>query len=109
MNLQVPPNLNPQSLELLLDCGLNDWGGISPLTLDYINPEAPWPNVEMLSKLVERRGLQLRERLAVYPEFVGRPEFFSPRVWTLLRQRTDPDGYPATAEEGIEFKTGGRG
>jgi FO synthase len=109
MNIQVPPNLNPQNLELLLDCGLNDWGGISPLTVDYINPEAPWPDVEMLSKLVESRGLQLRERLAVYPEFAGRPEFISPRVWALLRKRADRDGYPATAGEVMELKTGGRG
>lgn len=97
MNLQVPPNLNPARLELLLDCGLNDWGGISPLTLDYINPEAPWPNVEQLARLVEAKGLQLRERLAVYPEFVGRPEYFSPPVGELLRQRTDSNGYPAAA------------
>lgn len=97
MNIQAPPNLSPGGLELLLDCGLNDWGGISPLTLDHINPEAPWPEVEKLAALARSKGLYLRERLAVYPEYAGRQEFFSPRVWKLLQERTDPDGYPAPA------------
>ncbi len=94
MNLQAPPNLSPSHLELLLDCGINDWGGISPLTLDYINPENAWPNVEKLAALARTKGLELRPRLAVYPEFVARPEFFSPRVRELLRERTDSQGYP---------------
>jgi FO synthase len=95
MNIQVPPNLSPQYLDLLLDCGINDWGGISPLTVDYINPEAPWPQVSRLSELAERKGLRLRQRLPVYPEYVGRTEFFSTSVWRALRQRADSDGYPA--------------
>ena len=94
MNIQAPPNLSHNDLELLLDCGINDWGGISPLTLDHINPEAPWPQVEKLAALATSKGLHLRERLAVYPEYAGRPEFFSPRVWELLRERTDADGFP---------------
>ncbi len=97
MNIQAPPNLSPGGLELLLDCGLNDWGGISPLTLDHINPEAPWPEVEKLAVLARSKGLHLRERLAVYPEYAGRQEFFSPRVWKLLRERTDADGYPSSS------------
>ena len=94
MNLQAPPNLSPGHLELLLDCGINDWGGVSPLTLDFINPEAPWPNVERLAAVARSKGLELRERFAAYPEYVRRPEFFSPRVWKLLRERSNAAGYP---------------
>ena len=97
MNIQAPPNLSAGHLELLLDCGLNDWGGVSPLTADYINPEAPWPNVEKLASLARRKGLCLRPRLAVYPEYVQRPEFFSPAVWKRLKERSDSDGYPRPA------------
>ncbi|MBI4463896.1 MAG: 7,8-didemethyl-8-hydroxy-5-deazariboflavin synthase CofG [Acidobacteria bacterium] len=94
MNVQAPPNLSLQALELLLDSGINDWGGISPLTLDYINPEAPWPAVARLETVARSRGLELRPRLAVYPEYARRPEFFSPRVWKRLQERTDSAGYP---------------
>jgi len=94
MNLQAPPNLSPGHLERLLDCGINDWGGVSPLTLDFINPEAPWPNVERLAAVARSKGLDLRERFAVYPEYARRPEFFSPRVWKRLRERSDAAGYP---------------
>ncbi|MBI2818842.1 MAG: 7,8-didemethyl-8-hydroxy-5-deazariboflavin synthase CofG [Acidobacteria bacterium] len=94
MNLQAPPNLSPRNLELLLDCGINDWGGISPLTLDFINPEAPWPQITQLAELAASKGLQLRERFAVYPEFVGRAEFFSGPVSKALRERADAEGYP---------------
>ena len=94
MNIQAPPNLSPGYLELLLDCGLNDWGGISPLTLDYINPEKPWPQVQTLAALAQSRGLQLRQRLAVYPEYARCPEFFPSRLWQLIRERTDAEGFP---------------
>ena len=99
MNLQAPPNLSPSHLEMLLDCGINDWGGISPLTLDFINPEAPWPHVEELAALARSKGLRLQERLAVYPEYVGRPEFFSDRVGKLVRERTDSAGYPKASRK----------
>lgn len=91
MNIQAPPNLSPHGLELLLDCGINDWGGISPLTLDFINPESPWPEVEKLAALVAKKGLRLRQRLAVYPEYAARPEFFPPEVWKLIQKRTGSD------------------
>lgn len=87
MNIQAPPNLSPAHLELLLDAGLNDWGGISPLTRDFINPEKPWPQVDELRALGQRKGLTLRARLPVYAEFAERPEFFSPPVWSALRAR----------------------
>jgi FO synthase len=70
VNIQVPPNLNAPYYEELLDAGINDWGGISPLTPDYINPEKPWPHLEQLRLRTENKGFQLRQRLPVYPEFL---------------------------------------
>jgi FO synthase len=69
-NIQAPPNLNAPYYEELLEAGINDWGGISPLTPDYINPEKPWPHLEQLRLRTESKGFQLRQRLPVYPEFV---------------------------------------
>ena len=80
MNVQAPPNLAPNALELLLRSGLNDWGGVSPVTLDFINPEAPWPALEALKKRTEAAGQRLVERLPVYPAvLLDRPDFFEPR------------------------------
>jgi 7,8-didemethyl-8-hydroxy-5-deazariboflavin synthase CofG subunit len=70
VNIQAPPNLNAPYYEDLLDAGINDWGGISPLTPDYINPEKPWPHLEELRLRTQSKGLQLRQRLPVYPEFL---------------------------------------
>jgi 7,8-didemethyl-8-hydroxy-5-deazariboflavin synthase CofG subunit len=70
VNIQAPPNLNAPYYEELLDAGINDWGGISPLTPDYINPEKPWPHLEQLRLRTESRGFELRQRLPVYPEFL---------------------------------------
>jgi len=70
VNIQAPPNLNAPYYEELLDAGINDWGGVSPVTPDYINPEKPWPHLEQLRLRTESKGLQLRQRLPVYPEFV---------------------------------------
>ena len=70
VNIQAPPNLNAPYYEELLEAGINDWGGISPLTPDYINPEKPWPQLEDLRRRTERKGLRLRQRLPVYPEFL---------------------------------------
>jgi 2-iminoacetate synthase ThiH len=68
----------------LLDAGINDWGGISPLTPDYINPEKPWPHLEQLRLRTESRGFQLRQRLPVYPEFspvvISRPGVLSEKL-----------------------------
>ena len=88
VNLQAPPNLSPRVYPRLLAAGLNDWGGISPLTLDHINPERPWPLIPDLRHATESEGFGFRERLAVYPEFARRPEFVAeslrPRVDTLV-------------------------
>jgi 7,8-didemethyl-8-hydroxy-5-deazariboflavin synthase CofG subunit len=73
VNIQAPPNLNSPYYEELLDAGINDWGGISPLTPDFINPEKPWPHLDQLRLRTERKGLQLRQRLPVYAEFL--PQF----------------------------------
>lgn len=72
MNIQAPPNLSAPYYDDLLDAGINDWGGISPLTPDFINPEKPWPHVEQLRLRTEAKGFTLHQRLPVYPEFVSR-------------------------------------
>jgi len=70
VNIQAPPNLSVPFYDELLDAGLNDWGGISPVTPDFINPEKPWPHLEQLKLRTEAKGYRLRQRLPVYPEFV---------------------------------------
>jgi FO synthase len=94
MNVQAPPNLAPNLLELLLRAGVNDWGGVSPLTIDFINPEAPWPALRDLRRRTEAAGQRLVERLPVYPEhLLGRPEFFEPRVREAALARVDDRGW----------------
>jgi FO synthase len=73
ISLQAPPNLNPRRTALLLGAGLNDWGGISPVTPDYINPRHPWPHLAQLSAACAREGFQLRPRLPIYARFVEQP------------------------------------
>lgn len=86
VNIQAPPNLNAPYYEELLDAGLNDWGGVSPLTPDYINPEKPWPHLEQLRRRTESRGFKLHQRLPVYPEFlpalIGRHSLLSEKLTT---------------------------
>lgn len=93
MNLQAPPNLSYESFPRLLDAGINDWGGISPVTKDFINPEAAWPQISQLRAETEGRGIVLRERLALYPEFVTRKEFVSPRVREKMNLLAGADGF----------------
>ena len=69
VNLQIPPNLTPGNFSALLEAGIDDWGGISPVTLDFINPERAWPNLTKLREATGRAGFELRERLAVYPPY----------------------------------------
>src|SRR5262249_27321275 len=68
--VQAPPNLS-DDFAALLDAGIDDWGGVSPVTIDHVNPEAPWPEVKALRRACESRGLELAPRLTVYPRFVG--------------------------------------
>jgi 7,8-didemethyl-8-hydroxy-5-deazariboflavin synthase CofG subunit len=94
MNLQAPPNLSYADFPRLLEAGINDWGGISPVTKDFINPEAAWPQISRLRSETEARGFILRERLALYPELVGRDGFLSSRVRESLSRFAGPDGFP---------------
>ncbi len=94
MNVQAPPNLAPAVLELLLRSGLNDWGGVSPVTLDFINPEAPWPAFDELRRRTEGAGQRLVERLPVYPEWIlERPEFFDPQLRDLFPRFANDAGF----------------
>jgi FO synthase len=82
MNIQAPPNLQPAGLAQLVRAGINDWGGVSPVTPDHVNPEAPWPHLADLARSTAAAGRTLVERLAVYPEYLvatGAAAPFSPR------------------------------
>jgi 7,8-didemethyl-8-hydroxy-5-deazariboflavin synthase CofG subunit len=92
MNIQAPPNLSERGYGRLPDAGLNDWGGISPVTPDHINPERPWPALRELRTATETAACELRERLAVYPEFAGRPEFVDERLRPRVAALVDGDG-----------------
>lgn len=70
MNIQVPPNLNPDIFGRYISAGINDWGGISPVTIDHVNPEFPWPSIGLVRKMSESNGRKLKARLPVYPEFL---------------------------------------
>jgi FO synthase len=76
MNIQAPPNLTPNRYESYLGAGINDWGGVSPLTPDFINPEAPWPALQTLRQKSAQAGFELKARLPIYPEFIARGEKF---------------------------------
>jgi FO synthase len=88
VNIQAPPNLSAPYYEELIDAGINDWGGVSPLTPDFINPEKPWPHLEQLRQHTEAKGCELRQRLPVYPEFVSaitaKPGLLSERVQSAI-------------------------
>jgi 7,8-didemethyl-8-hydroxy-5-deazariboflavin synthase CofG subunit len=88
VNIQAPPNLSSPYYDDLLDAGINDWGGISPLTPDYINPEKPWPHLEQLRQRTESKGFQLRQRLPVYPEsapaLLARPGLLSAKLRSAM-------------------------
>lgn len=96
INLQIPPNLTPESYSMFLRAGINDWGGVSPVTLDFINPEKAWPELRRLRQVTAEAGFELRERLAVYPEYTGRPhELLGGRIRAL----TDESGLVRREEE----------
>ncbi|MEK7839282.1 MAG: 7,8-didemethyl-8-hydroxy-5-deazariboflavin synthase CofG, partial [candidate division NC10 bacterium] len=92
MNIQAPPNLMAEGYGRLPEAGLNDWGGISPLTPDHINPEKPWPLIRELRQVTEAAGHELRERLAIYPEYVSRPEFMDAAVRPAVARLVGADG-----------------
>ena len=97
MNIQAPPNLNADGHKDYLLTGMNDWGGISPLTKDFINPESPWPMIEQLRLTSTEMGFELRERLALYPEFVMDSNWNLPQmVNKRVLQLADGDGLAKT-------------
>jgi FO synthase len=78
MNIQAPPNLTPDGYELYLEAGINDWGGVSPLTPDFINPEAPWPALRLLQEKSAQVGFELKARLPIYPEYIRQGDRYLP-------------------------------
>ncbi|ATL86451.1 radical SAM domain protein [Streptomyces malaysiensis subsp. malaysiensis] len=90
--LQAPPNLVDDEYERLIGAGIDDWGGVSPLTIDHVNPERPWPKIEELARRSLAAGFELRERLCVYPEFVRRGEpWLDPRLLPHVTALADPE------------------
>ena len=93
MNIQAPPNLTPDGYELYLEAGINDWGGVSPLTPDFINPEAPWPALRLLQEKSAQAGFDLRARLPIYPEYVQQGDKYLPRsLIPYVERLCGPDG-----------------
>jgi FO synthase len=97
-NIQVPPNLT-ERYEAYLDAGINDWGGVSPVTIDWVNPEAPWPHLDELRERTEAAGFRLAPRLPAYPEYLT-AEWIHPALLGRVRAAVDGDGHalaPAAA------------
>jgi FO synthase len=94
MNIQAPPNLSGEGFGALIEGGLNDWGGISPVTPDHVNPEAPWPQIERLERETERAGRVLVERLAVYPSYCREPDRWQdPALISRVLDSIDSEGF----------------
>ncbi|MEA3511904.1 MAG: 7,8-didemethyl-8-hydroxy-5-deazariboflavin synthase CofG [Actinomycetota bacterium] len=96
MNVQVPPNLT-QDFGIYLDAGINDWGGVSPLTIDWVNPEAPWPHLDHLRSVTIDAGFELRPRLPVYPEYLS-DRWIDPVMLRRLVGRVDDEAYAVVEE-----------
>jgi FO synthase len=93
MHVQVPPNLSYDEFPRLLEAGIDDWGGVSPVTLDHVNPEAPWPEIERLRQATEAAGFALAPRLPIYPEYVADLDRWAdPRIAQEVRKHADADG-----------------
>ncbi len=94
MNLQAPPNLTPIEYGELINAGINDWGGVSPVTPDHVNPEAPWPELEKLAARTADHGKILVQRLPVYPAYVMQPEkWLAPPIAAKVRRASDAEGF----------------
>lgn len=94
MNIQAPPNLSPGALPRLVQAGINDWGGVSPLTPDHVNPEAPWPHLDKLAIETAAAGKFLEQRLTVYPSYVLEAErWIDPKVIPRLLSLSDASGF----------------
>ena len=94
MSIQAPPNLQPDGLAHLVHAGINDWGGVSPVTPDHVNPEAPWPHLEDLERATNAAGRDLVERLALVPAYAARPEMWTdPAITPRVRRFSDSRGF----------------
>jgi FO synthase len=97
MSLQAPPNLQPGQLAALVRAGVNDWGGVSPVTPDHVNPEAPWPHLASLAQQTRAAGRELIERLAITPAFAREPERWAdPALRSAIARRSDSMGRART-------------
>ena len=97
MNIQAPPNLNPDGLAQMIAAGINDWGGVSPVTPDHVNPEAPWPALDRLADRTAAVGKLLVERLAIYPVYARDPgRWLDPALRTPVLQAIDAEGLART-------------
>jgi FO synthase len=88
--VQAPPNLVGDEHRLMIDAGIDDWGGVSPLTPDHVNPERPWPQLDELARLTSEAGFTLRERLTIYPEYLDKPSWLDPSVREHVAALVDP-------------------
>jgi 7,8-didemethyl-8-hydroxy-5-deazariboflavin synthase CofG subunit len=91
-NIQAPPNLTPDAYQMYLLAGINDWGGISPVTQDHINPERAWPLLNELRQMTAEAGFDLRERLCLYPEYVNQPVYVRERLRPRIEALVDASG-----------------
>ena len=97
MSIQAPPNLSPGVLPQIVDAGINDWGGVSPLTPDFVNPEAPWPHLDDLARETALAGKDLHERLTLYPAYARDcATWVAPELHERLLELVDADGFPRT-------------
>lgn len=99
MNIQVPPNLTPGIFGRYIDAGINDWGGISPLTIDHVNPEFPWPDIASVKNATELKAKKLRARLPIYPEFLKGGFITSQRLRQYVSLLADQSGLVREEEE----------
>lgn len=94
MNIQAPPNLSDLNFGRLIDAGINDWGGISPVTPDHVNPERPWPQIEILEKVTSQHGRNLVPRLPIYPEYLAAVDvWLAPDMKPAIISHRDAEGY----------------
>ncbi len=99
MSIQAPPNLQPEALAHVIRAGINDWGGVSPVTPDHVNPEAPWPHLDRLAAMTEAAGRTLTERTAIYPAFALEPKTWASKpLLTPLLRSIDTAGFARETE-----------